>query len=88
MLGGLIGSHWFLFTALILPDGHVQHFEDQYIKKEYCMQKAKAQWVDYYSTGGVDPRYYSTICQNEDNPYDFVKLVCEQNGYCNHLHVK
>jgi hypothetical protein len=79
----MIGSHWLLIWSFLFFDGHAATSQETYYNKEYCVQRARIIWKDYYRNEYDKVSIFKVLCKNENNNYDFVKVICDANGNCN-----
>ena len=79
----MIAPHWILITQFLFNDGHNVAREETLYKKEYCIEQAHNRWGEFYKNEMDTVSTYTTICRNEKNNYDFVKIICDKNVGCN-----
>jgi hypothetical protein len=79
----MLSTHWVLLWSFLFYDGHVVNHQETYYKKEYCLETAKVRWSEYYKNEMDTVSSFWSICRNEKNHYDFVKVICDRNGNCN-----
>jgi len=75
---------WILISTLIMSDGSRYVITDyEFVRKQYCLMGAKNQWNDYWKSEYPQKALLSTICSDKKNGYNFVNVVCNQQGGCN-----